>query len=49
VDPVDPGRGRRESADRPVLTIGQVIELAGLTKDRRFRELVLIAALASLR
>ena len=44
-----PGAGDEKAAERPVLTVGQVIELAGLMKDRRFRALVLLATFASLR
>ena len=44
-----PGAGDEKAAERPVLTVGQVIELAGLMKDRRFRALVLLATFASRR
>jgi integrase len=35
--------------ERPVLTIAQVFELAGLMKNGRFRALILLATFASLR
>ncbi len=43
------GAGDEKAAERPVLTIPQVFELAGLMKERRFRVLVLLATFASLR
>jgi integrase len=43
------GAGDEKPAERPVLTVPQVFELAGLMKDRRFRVLVLLATFASLR
>jgi integrase len=44
-----PGAGDEKAAERPVLTVAQVFELAGLMKDRRFRALVLLVTFASLR
>jgi integrase len=43
------GGGDEKPAERPVLTVAQVFELAGLMKDRRFRALVLLVTFASLR
>ena len=43
------GAGDENPAERPVLTVPQVFELAGLMKDSRFRALVLVATFASLR
>jgi len=43
------GAGDEKAAERPVLTVAQVFELAGLMKDRRFRALVLLVTFASLR
>ncbi len=43
------GGGDEEPAERPVLTVAQVYELADLMKDRRFRALVLLVTFASLR
>ena len=41
--------GDEKSPERPVLTVAQVFELAGLMKEDRFRALVLLATFASLR
>lgn len=43
------GGGDEKPAERPVLTVAQVFELAELMKDRRFRALVLLVTFASLR
>jgi integrase len=43
------GGGDEEPRERPVLTVAQVFELAGLMKDRRFRAMVLLVTFASLR
>ena len=43
------GAGDEKPAERPVLTVAQVFELAELMKDRRFRTLVLLVTFASLR
>lgn len=43
------GGGDEQPAERPVLTVAQVFELADRMKDRRFRALVLLATFASLR
>jgi integrase len=43
------GAGDEKPLERPVLTIAQVFELAGLMKNRRFRALILLATFASLR
>jgi integrase len=43
------GAGDEKPAERPVLTIAQVFELAGLMKHSRYRALVLLATFASLR
>jgi integrase len=44
-----PGGGDEQPAERSVLTVAQVFELADRMKDRRFRALVLLATFASLR
>jgi len=43
------GAGDEEPAERPVLTIDQILLLADLMRDRRFRALVLLSTFASLR
>jgi len=43
------GGGDEQPAERPVLTVAQVFELADRMKDRRFQALVLLATFASLR
>ena len=43
------GGGDEKPAERPVLTVVQVFDLADRMKDRRFRVLVLVATFASLR
>jgi integrase len=43
------GAGDEKPAERPVLTVAQVFEVAELMKDRRFRALVLLVTFASLR
>lgn len=43
------GAGDEKAAERPVLTVAQVLDLAELVKDRRFRALVLLVTFASLR
>jgi integrase len=43
------GGGDENPAERPVLTVAQVLALADLMKDRRFRALVLLVTFASLR
>jgi hypothetical protein len=43
------GAGDEEAAERPVLTVAQVFDLADAMKDRRFRGLVLLVMFASLR
>lgn len=43
------GAGDEKAGERPVLSIGQVFELADRMRDRRFRALVLLATFASLR
>lgn len=43
------GAGDEKPAERPILTIDQVLQLADEMRDRRFRALVLLATFASLR
>lgn len=43
------GADREDRAERPVVTVAQVFELADAMPDRRFRGLILLAAFASLR
>jgi integrase len=43
------GGGDEKPAERPVLTVAQVFDLADRMKDRRYRALVLLVAFASLR
>lgn len=43
------GAGDESPAERPVLTVAQVFDLAGRMKERRYRGLVLLATFASLR
>jgi integrase len=43
------GAGDERPAERPVLTVAQVLDLADRMTDRRFRALVLLATFASLR
>ncbi len=43
------GADREQSAERPVLTVAQVLELADAMPHRRFRVLILLTAFATLR